>query len=75
MLKDGRGCEASGTRSSKVNGRSGCGAVTKGVDRNMWVTTSKIAVPLGVGTAMAAEVMGVCVLTSILDLALHTSLR
>ena len=58
-----------------VNGRSGCGEVIKGVDRNRWVTISKIAVPQGVGTAMGAEVMGVCVLPSILDLVLHKSQR
>ena len=32
------------------------------------VTISRIAVPLRVGTAMAAEVAGVCLLTGILDL-------
>ena len=40
----------------------------KGVDRDSWVTISKIAVLLKACTAMAAEVMGVCVLTEILDL-------
>ena len=34
--------------------------VIKGVDRDRWVTISKISVPLKVGTAMAAEVAGVC---------------
>ena len=33
----------------------------KGADRDEWVTISKVAVLLSVGTAMAAEVMGVCV--------------
>ena len=36
--------------SSKNNGRSGCGVVTCGVDRDGWVTIGKIAVPLKVGT-------------------------
>ena len=48
--------------------KSVCGVVIKGVDRERWVTISKIAVPLKVGTAVAAEVAGVCVLTGILDL-------
>ena len=38
------------------------------------VTISKIAVPLKVGAAMAAEVIGVRVLTSVLDLILCKSL-
>ena len=50
----------------KYNGRSVCGVVIKGVDRERWVTISKIAVPLQVGTAMAAEVAGVCVFKGIL---------
>ena len=58
-----------GCRSFKNNGRSGCGIVIKGVDREKWVTISQIAVPLKVGAAMA-EIAGVCVLTSILDLIL-----
>ena len=33
-----------------------------GVDREKLVTTSKIAIPLKVGTAMAAEIAGVCIL-------------
>ena len=53
--------------SFKDKGKSGCGVV-KGVDRNKWVTISKITLPLKVGTAVAAEVVGVCVLTGILDL-------
>ena len=59
--------------SSKVNRRSGCGVVIRGVVKE-WNTVSKIAVPLGIGTAMAAEVMGICVLTSILALVVHKSL-
>ena len=34
--------------------------VIKDVDRDRWVSISKIAKLLKVGTAMAAEVMGVC---------------
>ena len=60
--------------SFKDDGKSGCGIVIKGVDREKWVTISKIAVPLNVGAAMAAEVIGVCVLTSVLDLILCKSL-
>ena len=54
--------------SCKDNEKSGCGVVIKGVDRERWVTISRIAVLLKVGTAMAAEMMGVCVLTGIWDL-------
>ena len=53
--------------SCKDNGKGGCGVVIKGVHRERWVTISKIAVPLEVGTAMAAEVAGVCMLTGIID--------
>ena len=45
--------------SSKNNGKSCCGVRAK------WITISKIAVPLGIGTAMAADVV-VCVLSGIL---------
>ena len=41
--------------------KSGCGVVIKGVDRERWVVIDKIAVHPKVGTAMAAEVAGVCV--------------
>ena len=34
--------------------------VIKGVDRDRWVTIIEISVPLKVGTAVAAEVAGVC---------------
>ena len=53
--------------SCKVNGTSGCGVATNGVDRERWVTISRSAVPLKVGTAMGAEMIEVCVLTGILD--------
>ena len=48
--------------SSKDNSKSGFGVAIKRVDRSRWVTISEIAVPLKDGTAMAAEVAGVCVL-------------
>ena len=48
--------------SFKDDGKSSCGIVIKEVDRQKWVTISKIAVLLKVGAAMAAEVLGVCVL-------------
>ena len=59
--------------SPKDNGKSGCGVV-KGVDRDKWVTITRIPVPLRVGTGMAAEVMGVCVLTKILHLVFNNCL-
>ena len=49
--------------SFKDKGRSGCGMVIKGVDGD-----SKIQVPLKVGTAMATEDMGVCVLTETIQI-------
>ena len=54
--------------SCKDDGKSGCGVAIKGVDRERWVTISRSAVPLKVGTAMEAEMIEVCVLTGILDL-------
>ena len=51
--------------------KSGCGVVIRLVDTERWVTISRIAVPLKIGTTMAAEMMGVCVLTGILDLVVH----
>ena len=45
------------------------------VDRDRWVTISKIAVPSKVGPAVAAEVTGVCVLAEILDLVCNRCLR
>ena len=32
--------------SKKTDGRSGCPVVIKGVDRDKWITISKIVVPL-----------------------------
>ena len=52
----------------KTDGRSGCGVVIKGVDRDQWITISKIAVPWNACAAMTAEVVGASVLTGILDL-------
>ena len=43
---------------------------SKGLTDKNWETISNVAVPLKVGAAMAAEVLGVCVLTSVLDLIL-----
>ena len=54
--------------SAKDSGKAVCGVVIKGVDKDRWVTISRIAVPLKAGAAMAAEVTGVWVLTEILDL-------
>ena len=55
----------------KDTGKSGCGVVIKGVDREWWVTINRIAVSLKVGTVMAAEIMGACVPTGIPDLVFH----
>ena len=54
--------------SKKTDGRSGCGVVMEGVDREKWITLRKIAVPLTTCTAMAAEIVGASVLTGILEL-------
>ena len=50
--------------STKCDGRSGCGVVVKGGDRNKWIVVSKIAVPLGICVARTAEVVGNCVRTA-----------
>ena len=70
ILKSGRCNVASGTGNAKINGRSGCGVVIKGADKDKWITISKIAVFWCTCTVMTAEVVGVCVLTGILDLVL-----
>ena len=57
----------------KTDGRCGCGGVIKGVDKDTWITISKIAVPLKTCTAMAAKIAGASVLTGILDLVLKQS--
>ena len=54
--------------SFKDNGKRGSGVVIKVVHRETCVTISKIADRLKVGTALAAEVAGVCVFASILYL-------
>ena len=59
--------------SCKDNGKKRCGAVIKGVDRERWITISRFADRLKVGTAIAAEMMCVCVLTGLLDLVVHQS--
>ena len=45
--------------SSKRDGKSGCGVVIKGADRNKLITISKIRVLLDTCTATTAEVVGV----------------
>ena len=54
--------------SAQDNGKSVCGVAIKGINGDRWVTISRVEELLKVGTAMAAEMMGVCVLTEILDL-------
>ena len=44
------------------------------IDRERWVSISRSAVPLKVGTAMGAQMIEVCVLTRILDLIFHKCL-
>ena len=61
--------------SCKENGRSGCGVVVEGVDREKWFTITKIAPLLKVCTAMAAEMTGVCLLMSVLNMILHKNLN
>ena len=53
--------------SKKTDGRTGCGVVIKGVDRDRWITISKIAVFVKAWAAMAAEVVGASVLTKTLE--------
>ena len=42
--------------SNKRDGISGCGIEMKGADRDKWIAISKIAVPLGMRSALSAEV-------------------
>ena len=60
--------------SNKTDGRSGCGVVINVVDRDKWVTISKIALPLKACITMTAEVVGASVLTVLLDLVLGEAL-
>ena len=60
------------TAAKKTDGRSCCGVVIKGVDRDKWM--SEVAVPLETSTAMAAEVVGASGVTGILDLVLQKNL-
>ena len=66
--KTGRRCEPFWDGSTKIDGRSGCSVVIKVVDRDKWITISKIAVFLRMCTVMASEVVVVSVLLGILDL-------
>ena len=61
--------------SCKENGRSGCGVVILGVDKEKWVTISKIALPLRECTDMAVEMTGVCLLMGVLNLILNKNLN
>ena len=60
-MKSGRR-RGAGMSAPRVTVRSSCGVVIIGTDRNKWITISKIAVFVGICTAMIAEVVGVCVL-------------
>ena len=57
----------------KVMAEAVGGDVIKAVDRENWMAISKIAVPLNVCTAMAAEIAGASMLTGALDLLLEKS--
>ena len=46
-------------------GWSGCGVVIKAVETTNWISISKIAAPLKVCTAMAAEIAGAGMLTGV----------
>ena len=59
----------------KTTVKSGCGVVLEGVDSYCWVTISRIPVPLRVGTAMAAKVMGVCLNVQNINRCMDTILK
>ena len=65
---------ASGTAAPRSTEEAAVESLSKALIGTSGSQSEKIAVLLGIGTAMAAEVMGVCVLTSILDLVLHKRL-
>ena len=54
--------------SNKRDGTSGCGIEIKGADRDKWITISMVAVPLGMRSALSAEVVGACILADVLGL-------
>ena len=51
---------ASGMEASKTMAEADVVFVIKGVDRERWVTITKIAILLKVGAAVAAKTAGVC---------------
>ena len=55
-------------KKKKTELQSGCGIVIKGADGDRWITVSKILVPLGVCSALSAEVSEACILANVLDL-------
>ena len=57
-------------RWQKRDGTNGCGIVIKGVDRDKWITISKIVVPLAVCSALSARCYVFC-----LPLSVSVSLR
>ena len=67
--------EVCGYGSNKKDGTRGCGIVIKVVERGNWITISKAAVPLDTCSAMAAEFMGGCMLTNVLNLPFAKELR
>ena len=64
-----------GGSKKKVMAQAVGGDVIKAVDRENWITISKIAVPLNVRTAMAAEIAGAGMLTGALDLFLEKKVQ
>ena len=54
--------------SNKIDERSGCGIVVKGLGRKQVDHNLKVAAPMTTCTVMAAETVGASILTGILDL-------
>ena len=73
MTRGGKRCEDFWGGSNKRDGTSGCGIDIKGADRDKWITISKIAVPLGMRSALSAEVAGTCILADVLGLIFTTA--
>ena len=66
----GRRYEVSGMEASKTTAAADVELSSKGSTEKNGVTINKIAVPLKVSAAMAAGIVGVSVLTNVLDLIL-----
>ena len=67
--------KVSGTEVVKISKKVDVVWSLKEVDREKWVAISKVALPLRVCTAMAADMTGECLLIGVLNLILNRNLN